>query len=105
MTDIHHGDYIKVREVDFGPKGPSRFVATASSRYFGGQIELRIDSPDGKILGILNIPYTGEWDNWQTFETSVKSVRGVHDLYLMFKGKKPHALFNLDYWEFHPATD
>lgn len=100
VTDVHHGDYIKVREVDFGVKGASLFTACASSRYFGGQIELRIDGLEGEVLGTLDIPYTGEWENWQEFKTQVKSVTGVHDLYLVFKGKQPHALFNLDWWRF-----
>ena len=100
VTDIHNDDYIKVRCVDFGDKGASRFTACASSRYFGGQIELRLDHKEGEIIGTLDISYTGEWKNWREFETSVKSVTGVHDLYLVFKGKKPHALFNLDWWKF-----
>ncbi len=100
VTDIHHGDYIKVREVDFGSQGTSRFRAVASSRYFGGQIELRLDSLEGEIVGTLDIPYTGEWENWQECTASVKRVEGIHDLYLVFKGKRPHALFNLDYWKF-----
>lgn len=100
VTDIHNDDYIKVRCVDFGDKGASRFTACASSRYFGGQIELRLDNKEGEIIGTLDISYTSEWKNWREFETSVKSVTGVHDLYLVFKGKKPHALFNLDWWKF-----
>lgn len=104
VTDIHHGDYIKVRDVNFGPSGASGFMAAASSRYFGGQIELRLDSLEGEVLGTLNIPYTGEWENWKEFTVKVKSVPGVHDLYLVFRGKQPHALFNLDYWKFDEAS-
>ena len=100
VTDIHDGDYIKVRCVDFGDKGASCFTACASSRYFGGQIELRLDSKEGEVIGTLHVPYTGEWENWREFETSVKAVTGVHDLYLVFRGKKPHTLFNLDWWKF-----
>lgn len=100
VTDIHHGDYIKLRDVDFGTEAASCFTAAASSRYFGGEIELRADSLDGKLMGTLRIPYTGEWENWKEFTTQVEGVTGVHDLYLVFKGRKPHALFNLDYWRF-----
>lgn len=100
VTSVHHGDYIKLRDVDFGTEAASRFTAAASSRYFGGQIELRVDSLEGKLMGTLRIPYTGEWENWKEFTTQVEGVTGVHDLYLVFKGRKPHALFNLDYWRF-----
>lgn len=100
ITAIHNTDYIKVRDVNFGQKGTSQFIASASSRYHGGEIELRIDSLEGEVIGTLNIPYTGEWDNWEQHATHVKTVKGVHDLYLIFKGKTPHELFNFDYWMF-----
>ena len=100
ITAIHNTDYIKVRDVNFGQKGASQFTASASSRYHGGEIELRIDSPEGEVIGTLNIPYTREWDNWEQHSTHVKPVKGVHDLYLIFKGKTPHELFNFDYWMF-----
>lgn len=100
VTDIHDGDYIKVRDVDFGMKPATGFTAAASSRYFGGEIELRVDSLEGKLIGTLRVPYTGEWENWKEFTTSVEGVTGIRDLYLVFKGRRPHALFNLDYWRF-----
>jgi len=100
ITSIHNGDYIKVRDVDFGAKGPSEFMARTSSRYFGGTIELRIDSIEGEVIGELRVPYTGEWDNWVERSASVSNVTGKHDLYLIFKGREPHELFNFDYWMF-----
>ena len=63
VTSIHHGDYIKVRNVDFGPQGAANFTACTSSRYFGAAIELRLDSPEGTLIGTLRTSYTGEWDN------------------------------------------
>ena len=30
----------------------------------------------------------------------VKAVTGIHDLYFVCRGKKPHELFNFDYWYF-----
>lgn len=100
VTSIHDGDNIKVRDVDFGKQSPARFMANVASRYHGGQIEIRVDSINGELIGTLSAPYTGEWDNWELHSTPVKSVIGVHDLYFVFKGKTPHELFNFDYWMF-----
>lgn len=100
ITDIHHLDYIKVRDVDFGKNGASKFTANASSRYNGGTIEIYTDQPEGKPIGTLKINYTGEWENWEEFSTSVENVKGVHDVYFVFKGNTPHTLFNFDYWKF-----
>lgn len=100
ITSIHNGDYIKVRDVDFGKTGSSSFKASASSRYSGGTIEIHTDGLDGKLIGTLNIYYTGEWENWKEFSTNIENVKGVHDVYFVFKGVEPHILFNFDYWEF-----
>ena len=27
-------------------------------------------------------------------------IHGVHDIYLVFKGRKGPKLFNIDYWQF-----
>lgn len=100
VTSIHNGDYIKVRDVDFGDKGASRFSSSVSSRYHGGTIEIRLDSIDGELVGSLPVPYTGDWCNWILKETSMKNIKGVHDIYFVFKGREPHTLFNFDYWLF-----
>ena len=100
LTSIHDGDYIKVREVDFGAKGASIFTARTASRNFGGQIELRLDAPDGPVIGTLKTPYTGEWENWSDDSTEVTGAAGVHDLYFLFKGGKPYELFRFDRWTF-----
>ena len=100
ITSIHDGDHIRVRDVDFGATGPSSFKASTSSRLSGGTIEIHTDGLDGKLIGTLNTHYTGEWENWQEFSTKVENIKGVHDVYFVFKGVKPHMLFNFDYWEF-----
>ncbi len=100
VSDIHHGDYIKVREVDFGAAGARTFRASAASRYLGGKVELRLDGTEGTPVGTLTIPFTGEWDSWREISTPVQGAQGVHDLYLVFTGRQPLLLFNLDYWQF-----
>ena len=61
---------------------------------------MRLDSINGINPGTLNTAYTGEWDKWQQFSTDIDKIEGVHDLYMIFKGRKPHELMNLDYWYF-----
>jgi Beta-xylosidase len=103
VTSIHNGDYIKVRDVNFGNGDTGKFTARVSCRYFGGNIELRLDKPDGELIGSLPIPYTGGWDAWELYSTDVQNVNGVHDLYLVFKGSSPAQLFNFDYWQFEKS--
>jgi len=98
VTDIHNGDYIKVRSVDFG-KGAKTFEASVASATDGGSIEIHIDSKAGPLLGTLNIKSTGDSLKWAVQSTKVKSVKGVHDIYFVFRGGEGN-LFNFDWWKF-----
>lgn len=98
VSDIHNGDYIRLENVDFG-KGPRSFGAAVASALRGGQIEVRLDSPEGDVIATLDVPGTGGWEEWKYIETPVSAkVSGVRDLCLVFKGRKGPKLFNLDYW-------
>ena len=38
----------------------------------GGHIELRLDKPDGELLGTCDVAATGDWQKWQTFTAKIK---------------------------------
>ena len=116
VSDIHNGDYIKLQNVSFGNKVPRTFKARVASGLRGGQIEIRLDSIGGRLLGTLNVPGTGGWEQWQTLNLDLdystltdinaptRTISGLNlpataDLYLVFKGRKGPKLFNFDWWE------
>ena len=100
VSDIHNGDYIKLQNVCFCNKLPRTFTARVASGLRGGQIEVRIDSLKGQLLCRLEVPATGGWEKWQTLTADfTELVKGRHDLYLVFTGRKGPKLFNFDWWE------
>ena len=100
VSDIHNGDYIKLQAVDFGQRIPRTFTARVASALRGGTIELHTDSVAGPMLVRLRVPHTGRWEKWQTLTADLTAIAtGVHDLYLVFKGRKGPKLFNFDWWE------
>jgi beta-xylosidase len=100
VTDIHNGDYIKLQNVHFCNKVPRTFTARVASGLRGGNIEIRLDSIGGKLLGIVNVPGTGGWEKWQTITTDLTAIAsGHHDMYFVFNGRKGPKLFNFDWWE------
>ncbi|MCI3922865.1 glycoside hydrolase family 43 protein [Paenibacillus sp. TRM 82003] len=99
VTEIDHGDWIAVSQADFA-EGASTFSASVSSGSEGGTIELRLDGPEGPIIGALRVPSTNGWDRWMEATTKVSGAEGVHDVYLVFKGKTGQKLFQIDYWQF-----
>lgn len=101
VSDIHNGDYVKLANVNFKSSGPKTFGASVASALRGGTMEVRMDSIEGPLVAELKVPGTGGWENWKYIETEAKmKVAGVHDIYLVFKGRKGPKLFNFDYWQF-----
>lgn len=96
VTDVDNDEYILVRGVDLGNKGAKKFTVNANCKGDGGLIELHLDAPDGETVGTVKI---GRTDGWQDLSTKVKGAKGVHDLYLVFKGSGSN-LFDLDWWRF-----
>ena len=104
VTDIHNGDYIKLQNVALGNKTPRTFTARVASGLRGGQIEVRLDSLKGQLLGRLEVPGTGGWEQWQTVTTDLEPLSpcgtlGQRDVFLVFTGRKGPKLFNFDWWE------
>lgn len=97
VTDISNGDYIKVRSVDFG-NGVKSFDANVASATDGGSIEIHVDSPTGTLLGTCIVKSTGGVTIWTVQSCKVNKMKGVHDIYFVFKGGDGN-LFNFDWWK------
>ncbi len=86
---INHGDWVRYDQVDFGHgQVVTQLEIRAASETSGGTIEIRLDSPDGKLLGTCVVPNTGGWQSWRSFNVKVKPVGGVRTLCLVFKGSQ-----------------
>jgi arabinoxylan arabinofuranohydrolase len=100
---INNGDWVAVGNADFGTGGAKTFKANVASATAGGNIEIRLDSVNGPLVGTLPVPSTGGWQNWQELTTTVSGATGVHNVFFVFTGTG--YLFNIDYWQFTPNTN
>ncbi len=82
---IADGHWVKYAGVDF-KEGAKALEIRAASATDGGIIEVRLDAPDGELLGTCAVPNTGGWQSWTSFKADVKPVSGVKNLCLVFKG-------------------
>jgi hypothetical protein len=98
VGNIENGDYIKVKGVDFGA-GATNFQARVASATSGGNIEIRLDSASGTLVGTCAVSGTGGWQIWTTKSCTVSGASGVHDLYFKFTGGSGF-LFNVNWWKF-----
>lgn len=104
VGNIEDGDYIKVKGVNFGP-GAVSFTVRVASANSGGNIELRLDSLTGTIVGACKISGTGGWQNWVTDSCITSGATEIHDLFLKFTGGSGF-LFNINWWKFNqPETE
>ena len=78
------GDYALYKYFDFD-KEVTEFHAVASSLEYNGTIEIRLDNPDGDIVGVCKIKPTSGWTKWKTFKCNVKKIHGKHTLCLVFR--------------------
>jgi arabinoxylan arabinofuranohydrolase len=95
---IENGDWIRFNSVDFG-NGAGSFQARVSSATNGGNIEIHMDSPNGKAVSSCMVTGTNGWQNWITVTCPVSEVTGIHDVFLKFTGGSGFLL-NINWWEF-----
>lgn len=95
---IENGDYAVYKNVDFG-SGAGSFQARVSSATSGGNIEVRLDSITGPLVGTCPVAGTGGWQTWTDVKCNVSGVSGKHDLYLKFTGGSGY-LFNINWFTF-----
>jgi len=82
------GNWVKYRAVDFGEDATAVEIRAASASD-GGIIEVRLNAPDGELLGTCRVPNTGGWQSWSSFKANVKPQSGVKTVCLGFKGITP----------------
>ncbi len=97
VFDLNDGEYIRLRGVDFGVKGPKEFYITAQAlgAQAGAIITLRVDSQDGPAFSKVTVSAT---DSYKEFATKTEVVKGIHDLYICFSKVKGDV--RLDWWRF-----
>ncbi len=99
---IENGDYAVYNNVNFG-SGVIGFEARVASADSGGNIELRLDSINGPLVGTCSVVGTGGWQTWATRTCSVSGTTGIHNLYLRFTGGSGY-LFNVNWIKFNGGS-
>lgn len=97
VTSIHNGDWIRVRNVDFGNGDVTAITAAMCNFRNSGKVEFHLDRLDG--TKIATVEFNNGNDTQQSGKiTGKEKPIGVHDLYLFFRGGD-EELFCLDWWK------
>lgn len=98
LQNIGNGSYTSYNGVKMDSM--THFYVRAASASSGGNIEIRLDSATGTLIGTCTVPSTGGWSKWQTYHCVLTPTTGVHTLYLKFTGSGG-ALMNISYFQLH----
>ena len=102
LSHMRKTDWAAYKYLDIGD-GVSTFEARVASLADGGDVEMRLDGPEGELIGAVHVPHTGGWQLWETVSCAVSPCNGVHALYLVCKGSDApvrNRLINIESFRF-----
>ena len=101
VGSTNHGATIKFTGINLSDTRNIRVNASAGGGAKGSQIEVRIDSPTGQLLGTVDIVHTGDWGKHVENKAKLAPVTGRHDVFLVLTNpKKGGGLMNVDWVQF-----
>ena len=98
---INNTDWIRFDDINL--TGAQSFDARVACTYTGGDIEVRLGSPTGSLLGMAEVVNTGGNQTYTTVSANLSSVTGVHDVYFVFTGGNGY-LFNVNWLQFSDSA-
>lgn len=99
VANIKSGFYTGYNNVDFGSNLANKVQLRVSKAALRGtNIEIRVGSPTGKLIGTIVVPREG--DNWQTVEAEIEPIDGLKNIYFVYKGTEGQELLRLNYFNF-----
>jgi arabinoxylan arabinofuranohydrolase len=98
LSIIENDNWAAYKYIDF-KDGVSSFEAEVGSLTYGGLIEVRLGRADGPFIGSCEVLHTGGWQKWSKVSCPVVNTKGIHAVYLVFKGRGGR-LFNLKSFSF-----
>jgi fibronectin type 3 domain-containing protein len=96
---ISNGSYTVYNQMNLA--GVTSFSARVASDGAGGDIQVRLDSPTGIVVGTCGVPNTGGWQTWITENCAITTTTGTHNLYLVYIGAGG-SLFNVEWFTLNP---
>ena len=96
---INHGHLLNFRSVPMEQVSGLRLkIASAGA---GGAIEIRLGTPEGELLGTVDVEVNGQWEQFYERVVTLPAMAGRHDLWIRFTHpQQASGLMNLDSVEF-----
>ena len=96
---INHGHFLRFRNIAMDEV--SSVTLRIASAGAGGQIEVRLDEPDGELLATTDVAVNGQWEQFYERKVELTKTAGRHDVIIHFvHPNKAGGLMNLDSIQF-----
>jgi hypothetical protein len=101
---LDNKDWIAFKQVDFGKELVDacniRYAVPCSNAW--QNIQIRLDSYMGEIVGEHITENTGGWDKFEIKAFPIKPTTGIHDIYVKFRGK--FGIGTLDWFQLYNSN-
>ena len=104
LGNIANGDWVRYGEVALEDNSTMSFRIAQPAGRPEGKIEIREGRFDGELLGEIDIPVTGGWQNYQTIQTSLNVDAGIYNLYLNFVSEESASFVNFNWFTVNEPT-
>ena len=97
LGSLDNKDWIQFQQINFEDTifDACKIRMAVPCEYSWQNIQFRIDSYMGKIIGEYITENTGGWDQYEIKEFPIEKTSGVHDLFIKFRGK--YGIANIDW--------
>jgi len=101
LSYLDNGDWTSYEGVVFENNSSAQtFTTSVASTKNGGWIEIRLGNQNGTLIGQVDVPNTGRWQNWTTVSCKLnRAVSGTQKITLVYKGSGG-PLFNVNWFKF-----
>ena len=97
------GDWVEYGQINFQSGVSAVTIDLAvTAAYAGQQIQLRVDSLTGPVIGTITTKATTAWNDFEQQTAAVTDVTGVHNLFLVGVGW--YGICNYSWFTFTPAA-
>jgi cytochrome c len=102
VGSTNHGHTLKFTNLNLTDSKSVTILASAGSSAKGSKVEVRLDAPNGPLLGTVDITHTGDWGKYAENTAPLAASTGRHDVYLVLVNPGKGGLMNIDWVQFNP---
>lgn len=103
---LQDGSVLYFDDVDFGEKSDTLYFQVATLAK-GGIVEMKLDHPDGELLGTAMVTNTGDWEKFAVFPLKMeRALSGKHSICFILKAPAKKINGETTIWaQFPEGTD